>query len=126
MPPNNRSKVRLGNINSDNENEMMAVNASQAAAKKILNHDPREYRDRMMATTNTYGWNTVETGAPVPPMPNYPAPLPPHKNTKLPLNQKTIVFFFEILAIKANTFKGITVVRVLTVFTAIIPNQFGF
>jgi hypothetical protein len=86
MPPNNRSTSNAGN--ASNENEMMAVKASKAAAQKMMNNDPKRYRNQRMATTNMYGWNTVETGAPIPAMPSYPAPLPPHKNTKLALNQK--------------------------------------
>lgn len=90
MAPNNRSTSNVGitHLENENENEMIAVRASKAAAQKMMNNDPRRYRDAIMATTNTYGWNTVETGAPIPAMPTYPAPLPPHKNTKLPLNQK--------------------------------------
>jgi hypothetical protein len=89
MPPNHRSTSNVGNaVHSENENEMMAVKASQAAAQKMMNNDPKRYRDQIQATTNTYGWNTVETGVPIPAMPTYPAPLPPHQNIKLPLQQK--------------------------------------
>ena len=89
MPPNNLSISNVGNnVHSDNENEMMAVRASQAAAQKIMKNDPKQYRDQIQATTNTYGWNTVETGAPIPAMPTYPAPPRPHQNIKLPLQQK--------------------------------------
>lgn len=89
MPPNNRSTSNVGNnIYSDNENEMMAVRASQAAAQKMMKNDSKRYRDQIQATTNTYGWNTVETGAPIPAMSTYPAPLQPHQNIKLPLQQK--------------------------------------
>lgn len=89
MPPNNRSTSNVGNnIYSDNENEMMAVRASQAAAQKMMKNDPKQYRDHMQATTNTYGWNTVDTGVPIPAMPTYPAPPRPHQNIKLPLEKK--------------------------------------
>lgn len=80
MPPTN--------VHSDNENEIMAVRASQAAAQKMMKNDSKRYRDHIQATTNTYGWNTVETGVPIPAMPTYPAPLQPHQNIKLPLQQK--------------------------------------
>ena len=89
MPPNNLSISNVGNnVHSDNENEMMAVRASQAAAQKIMKNDSKRYRDHIQATTNTYGWNIVETGVPIPAMPTYPAPPRPHQNIKLPLQQK--------------------------------------
>lgn len=89
MPPTNRSRSTVrNNIDSDNENERMAVRASQAAAQKMMKNDPKQYRDQIQATTNTYGWNTVETGAPIPAMPAYPAPPRPHQNIKRPLNEK--------------------------------------
>lgn len=91
MPPNNLSRSNVGkqvHLDNENENERMAVRASQAAAQKMMRNDSKRYRDHIQATTNTYGWNTVETGAPIPAMPTYPAPLPPHPNIKLPLNEK--------------------------------------
>ena len=88
MPPNHRSTRYVEAVDSNDENEMMAVKASQAAAQKMMNNDPKRYRNQIQATTNTYGWNTVETGSPIPAMPAYPAPLPPHQNIRLPLQQK--------------------------------------
>jgi hypothetical protein len=52
------------------------------------NNDPKQYRNRIMTATTMDGWNTVEKGISIPAMPTYPPPLPPHKNIKLPLDQK--------------------------------------
>jgi len=119
MPPHHRSKPDVKNrVDSNNENEMMAVKASQAAAQKMIHNDPKQYRNRIKETINTYGWNIVETGAPIPAMPTYPPPLPPHQNIKRPLQQKLHK------AISIYNTKGFNNARQYVIHTKI-PEEYG-
>jgi hypothetical protein len=67
---------------------MLLHRSPYAVSQRMMHNDPKRYRDQIMATTNTYGWNTVTTGDPIPAIPAYPAPSRPHPNTRLPLRQK--------------------------------------